>query len=484
LPIEFVETYLYNAGIVHLGNQGESQLIGQNSCTPNAAVGCYGHRHSGPCIPGGFDLNGFYNVSDPAPEEFEWLVVRQPSPRFTVNRTEDRMRNLLMDFIRDDINGLDLLFMRQLDSRRRGQSAFQNFNQFLEQFGRSYNLEGGGGTDVINMSHFSGRIAPFGPDVYPTNAPYEYDVDSVIPDEATTSVTVTVTSKGRYFDFSNRMSVSINGFPYTMFEIATPGYVDCDVAIATITIDVDFWNNNIMAGTDQIHVVVQPIGINLSTDCDGDTYAEVTIAYTGTKTREGPAPFPTLHAIDTLTGRLRKSGHELNAEWVLVDAAMDCSVHLHRVNRTIPTANQVLAPDTYPLVVLRVRCHMGVRIDATELAAFNAAGHTLEGSALVLEENYAPDDNFPTLVNDVDEIEWTDPNGDAVRPPSRVIWKGQVGWRTDPQTENIGASCGQIAAGMIRPIPAMNSHRAGNPGERNLIWTGSIGIRYNGSDTA
>lgn len=143
------DTGLHNTAFFGLGafeHRGET-----NACTPNAVVPCYGHREAGSsvCRPSPFNADDYYN-SDEQWKAFDFMYVQGFDARFAGGSIEAQLKNEVMAFIESDrvMGQLGALHFDQIDSERRGQTAFANVNDSMGWWGRAFNMEGHGGEPV------------------------------------------------------------------------------------------------------------------------------------------------------------------------------------------------------------------------------------------------------------------------------------------------------------------------------------------------
>lgn len=480
IAVRFSPPGLWNTALIHLGSHGENGAIASNSCTPNAAVDAWGFRDERGCFPG---TGGYYNQS--LRTAYDFMFVTGLNMTWGGTRPEESLKNKIVELFetdRADNNGFAYGF-GQIDSVRRTADDLDNKNFALPQYGRSWNV---GVIDehneIVAFAADTGVIQPFGVDYYPPPLNYVHPPFVIgVPERAVTDVTLNFTGLFyRPFPAYN-ITFKING---RSLGEAFSDAGSCTAASNTIVLDKDFWNDTIMAGTRQIDVVLSAIGfsgdecVDQGLGTEEQARVQMDISYNGEFTFEGPRPFNSLPAVASLTGRFQKTGLTINAEYVAVDAQLDANLVLHRHDRS--PFGQFTAARNFvaPLCSLRFRAHAGIRISDSDIEAFNAAGHTVNGAALQITTNY-PNVLVPIVDGGVDVIHWFDDQNRFVRPPRNMEWHGRYSYLSEPATLGLiqVSGCDFL---FNASIPADLSHRLEDPGNRKHVWKGSCGLSHSG----
>lgn len=481
IPVRFMPPGLWNTALIHLGSHGEDGAASvSNACTCNAAVDAWGFRDEDGCFPGS---TGYYNQS--LRTAYDFMFVNGLSMTWGGTRPEEELKNKIVELFeadRADNNGFAYGF-GQIDSERRLADDLDNKNFALPRYGRTWNV---GVIDehneIVAFAADTGTIQPFGNDYFGPADPYTRTFSVGVPDRAVTDVTLNFTGLFHRPNPIFNIHVSINGFP---FGQAFPDAVSCISGSNTITIDKDFWNDTVMAGTSEIVIVLTAIGffgdecVDQGLGTEEQARVQMDISYNGEFTFEGPRPFNTLPAVANLTGRFQKTGLTIDAEYVAVDAQLDANLVLHRHNRSPFGQFTVARFFVQPLCSVRFKAHAGIRISDSDLASFNATGHTVNGAALQITTDY-PNVLVPIVSGGVDIIHWFDGTGRFVRPPRNMEWHGRYSYLSEPASlgTNQISGCGFLFAASI---PADLSHRLEDPGNRKHVWEGSCSLSHSGA---
>ncbi|KPL05363.1 hypothetical protein AMJ85_11920 [candidate division BRC1 bacterium SM23_51] len=209
-------------------------------------------------------------------------------------------------------------------------------------------------------------------------------------------------------------------------------------------------------------------------------------------------PWDSLPVITTFPGsRLLWSGHEIIAEYVLVGAEMHMSLVLHREDRYRPLSHEPHEDTdvaTLPLVRFEIELLTGVRArfmkpDSAYLSTpWKGADSKVE---LTIENRYG--ERMPRVLPvGMDKIVYKNWLGWELAPPTRVRWRGHLGFFSDPPTANafdydyydqvpdtVNYECCAMAHGLDGlSIPALTSHPNADAGDRRRVWTGEVVIRF------
>ncbi|KPL05338.1 hypothetical protein AMJ85_11945 [candidate division BRC1 bacterium SM23_51] len=174
------------------------------------------------------------------------------------------------------------------------------------------------------------------------------------------------------------------------------------------------------------------------------------------------------------------------------------SLVLHRENRYEPlSGNPHEDTDvvTLPLIRFEIDLLTGVRARFTKPgSAYLSTPWKGEGSKieLTIENRYA--ERMPRILPvHKDKIVYKNSFGWELNPPTRVRWRGHLGFFSDPPTANtfdydyynelgsttVECECCAMAHGLDSlSIPALESHPSAEAGNRKQIWAGDVKIRF------
>lgn len=191
--------------------------------------------------------------------------------------------------------------------------------------------------------------------------------------------------------------------------------------------------------------------------------------------------------------KLANTGHPVIAEYVIMGAAIELSMVLHRIKSTPPCTASGPPEEThsiYPLVRMKITVWMGMRVQFPD------------GAPRYLERTWRdPPDQVPLrIVNGYDQpfpritpansdrVVYIDDTERTLAPPPIIVWQGHRGFFSDPPTEDrfhydlyAGGyrECRAAAAGLDGMlIPAIESHPDNEEGDRKRIWTGSFKFTF------
>lgn len=209
------------------------------------------------------------------------------------------------------------------------------------------------------------------------------------------------------------------------------------------------------------------------------------LSYFGASYGDLDIPIGERPGVIPIHGILRKSGYPIEGVYFIARADLRADVVLHHVDYHVPCHYiELETRPVYPQVKISCKIIMGIRVDAD---AWNAGEHELNGEQLLIEQHFSANDpsdpmqdrdNFPVVHGNRDTIQWffdpddellpagaptgsnkptdpeePDPTPDdrrkpkprqhlpyawkAVRPDSRIRWRGEMGYYSEPMVEDI-----------------------------------------------
>ena len=208
-------------------------------------------------------------------------------------------------------------------------------------------------------------------------------------------------------------------------------------------------------------------------------------------------PFADLPAVmEFPNSKLVNTGFPVIAEYVIMGAAIELSMVLHRIKSVPPchpdpgTSEQNHA--LYPLVRMRVTVWMGMRVQFPDGAPRYLQQTWRDPPSQVrLSIVNGYDQPFPRITfngqlhpANSDQVVYIDDSDRRLDPPPHIVWQGHRGFFSDPPTEDRfhhelfdggERECKSAAAGLEGMIiPAIESHADNDEGDRKRIWTGSL----------
>jgi len=201
----------------------------------------------------------------------------------------------------------------------------------------------------------------------------------------------------------------------------------------------------------------------------------------------GPVPLGVAPMVAPLTGKLRRSGVTVNADYVLLGAEIRMNITFLEFDPSVPGV-ELLPHRVYPQVRMRCRWDLGIRVNEN---VFNALGHQivfdwLEEAdrpppiSLQVENRDDPDlKSFPEILNDADRIDWSY-LGVPVNPTTQLQWWGEQNLLSDPPSQMLGDDCSiiRLLFAASNGVPAMASHYNNDPGERHNVFRGDVVCRF------